>query len=74
MKDEVSSLGYRSICMDSGAGHDAMVMAEHAPTGMIFVPSKNGISHTQEEWTDYEDIQKGAEVLFNTVIALNNND
>jgi allantoate deiminase len=67
---EASLLGFKSIYMHSGAGHDAMVMAEYFPTGMIFVPSKNGISHTPEEWTDYEKIQKGVEVLVNTVVSI----
>ena len=47
-----------------------MVMANYTDTGMIFVPSKNGISHTPEEWTYYDDLQKGAEVMLNAVINL----
>ena len=74
IKEEVSQLGYDSVCMRSGAGHDAMIMAEYVPTGMIFVPSKNGNSHNPEEWTDYEKIQKGIEVLLNTVITLSNKE
>lgn len=70
IEEEAVSLGYESLFMNSGAGHDAMIMAEYVPTGMIFIPSKNGISHTSEEWTDYEKIQNGVEVLLNTVIAL----
>lgn len=67
---EALNFGYNSLSMNSGAGHDAMIMAKFAPTGMVFVPSKNGISHTPEEWTDYEQIQKGVMVLLNTAIAL----
>ncbi|HHY13372.1 MAG TPA: M20 family metallo-hydrolase [Thermoanaerobacterales bacterium] len=72
IEKEVSLLGYENLFMISGAGHDAMVMAEHVPTGMIFVPSKDGISHTPDEWTDYEQIRKGVEVLVNTIISIDN--
>lgn len=74
IEEEVFLLGYKGLSINSGAGHDAMVMAEYVPTGMLFVPSKGGISHTPEEWTDYEQIQKGVEVLLNVVIALNNKE
>ena len=47
----------------SGAGHDAMVMGSLCDVAMIFVPSKGGRSHVPEEWTDYEDLGKGAELL-----------
>ncbi|MBN1332520.1 MAG: Zn-dependent hydrolase [Synergistales bacterium] len=56
--------------MASGAGHDAMVMASVAPVGMIFVPSRNGKSHCPEEWTDYEQVAKGADLLLGAVIKL----
>lgn len=69
--EEISSrLGYRYMRMNSGAGHDAMNMAKIAPTSMIFVPSKNGLSHHPDEWTDYEDLKKGIEVMLNTVLEL----
>jgi hydantoinase/carbamoylase family amidase len=47
----------------SGAGHDAMVIAPHVPTGMIFVPSRDGISHSPHEWTETADCELGARVL-----------
>jgi allantoate deiminase len=50
--------------MVSGAGHDAMIMADFAPTGLVFVPSRGGISHAPEEWTDYGQLAKGVDVLF----------
>jgi len=58
--------------MVSGAYHDAMFVAEFAPFGMIFVPSKNGISHDAKEWTDYNDIAKGVDVLASTLLKLCN--
>jgi len=49
--------------MPSGAGHDAMQMAKITPTGMIFIPSTNGVSHNPTEWTDPEDICLGTQLL-----------
>lgn len=56
--------------MHSGAGHDAMCIARVAPAGMIFVPSKNGISHQKEEHTDWEDVVRGVEVLAHSLVHL----
>jgi len=62
--------GYSSLRMPSGAGHDAQAVAHVAPIGMIFVPSKDGISHAPEEFTSSEDLARGADVLLGTVLAL----
>jgi hydantoinase/carbamoylase family amidase len=59
-----------SLMMDSGAGHDAMQMAHIARAGMLFVPSREGISHNPREWTSTEDIALGAEVLLQAVLRL----
>ena len=56
--------------MPSGAGHDAKEIAAKAPIGMIFVPSKDGISHSPEEFTEWKDIATGFQVLFDTVMRL----
>ncbi len=53
--------------MNSGAGHDSQNMTEKVKAGMIFVPSVNGISHAPLEWTNWEDIEKGTQVLTQTV-------
>jgi len=53
--------------MNSGAGHDAQNMSEMMKTGMIFVPSVDGISHAPAEWTNWEDIEKGVQVLTQTL-------
>ena len=58
--------------MPSGAGHDAMQMAKITPAGMIFVPSKRGISHNPLEWTDPRDIALGAQLLMETMIRVSN--
>ena len=63
-------LGYSSMRMASGAGHDAVVVAEATrsdgtfiPVGMLFVPCRNGTSHSLEEFASTEQIAKGTEVL-----------
>ena len=54
----------------SGAAHDAQMMAELAPIAMIFVPSRDGRSHSPAEWTSWEDIEHGANCLLNTLYRL----
>ena len=54
----------------SGAGHDAQYMAAIGPTGMIFVPSRGGRSHCEEEFTPMDDIEHGATTLFLAVVDL----
>jgi acetylornithine deacetylase/succinyl-diaminopimelate desuccinylase-like protein len=56
--------------MVSGAMHDASRMAAVAPTGMIFVPSHQGISHHGDEWTDPQQLGLGCQVLADTLLAL----
>jgi len=58
--------------MPSGAGHDAMQMAKITPAGMIFVPSRRGISHNPLEWTHPEDIALGAQLLMRAIIRVAN--
>jgi N-carbamoyl-L-amino-acid hydrolase len=61
------SLGLSTKRLPSGAGHDAQSFAALTPTGMIFVPSVAGISHDPREYTDWEDVVNGANVLARTV-------
>ena len=63
-------LGVRYRYMFSGAGHDAELIAELSPTGMIFVPSREGRSHSPLEYTKPEHIEKGAQVMLETVLNL----
>ena len=56
--------------MDSGAGHDAMQMAAIARSGMVFVPSQEGISHNLREWTSLPEIAAGAQVLLEATVRL----
>jgi allantoate deiminase len=56
-------LGYSAMDIPSGAGHDSQTMARFAPTAMLFVPSRDGRSHSPAEYTDPEAAAKGATVL-----------
>lgn len=59
-----------SLGMPSGAGHDAMHMATICPTGMLMVPSRGGISHHAAEWTDFDDIVAGIQVLVDATVTI----
>ena len=65
-----SSLSIPFIEMPSGAGHDANHIAELAPVGMIFIPSKNGRSHCPDEWSEFEHICFGTEVLAEVIVSI----
>ena len=64
----VTGAGYRHIL--SGAGHDAQYMAAIGPAGMIFVPSRGGRSHCEEEFTAMDDIEHGASTLLGAITEL----
>ncbi|MGL4767268.1 MAG: Zn-dependent hydrolase [Formosimonas sp.] len=61
-------LGYSHMPAVSGAGHDAVYMARLAPTGMIFIPCKDGISHNEIEDAEPEHIEAGCNVLLHAVL------
>ncbi|KIW22507.1 uncharacterized protein PV07_12387 [Cladophialophora immunda] len=56
--------------MTSGAGHDSVCTNVHCPTGMIFVPCKDGVSHNPSEWCEEEDCAVGANVLLHSVLRM----
>jgi N-carbamoyl-L-amino-acid hydrolase len=64
----VETAGFSSRDIVSGAGHDSVYIARVAPTTMIFVPSRGGISHNEAEWTSQEQCAAGAQVLLNAVL------
>jgi N-carbamoyl-L-amino-acid hydrolase len=65
-------LGHSVRRMPSGAGHDAQMFAPHCPTAMVFVPSRDGLSHNVREYTAPEQIGAGADVLLQVTLALAN--
>lgn len=65
-----ASLGFKTMRLPSGAGHDAQMMARLGPMGMIFVPSVGGISHSPKELTRWADCANGANVLLQTILRM----
>lgn len=70
IEEAATSLGLSHRRLPSGAGHDAQDMAHIAPMAMIFVPSKDGISHAPQEYTAPADIANGVDVLLRTLLAI----
>lgn len=67
---EADAMGLPYLRLPSGAAHDTQSMSAVARTGMIFVPSIEGRSHSSGEWTNWEDIEAGANLMLQTVLAL----
>ena len=70
IESAAKDLGLSYQYMPSGAGHDAQDISRFAPVGMIFVPSKGGISHSPKEFTSAEDMANGANLLLQTILSL----
>lgn len=70
IENVAKSLDIPFLQMASGAAHDTQFMAHITRAGMIFVPSKDGRSHSIAEWTDMDDIEKGANVALNTLYRI----
>ena len=67
-------LNFKYKKMPSGAGHDAMNISKIADTGMIFIPSINGISHNIAENSHFSDVITGCELLYRTTLRLANQE
>ncbi|TWH58088.1 allantoate deiminase/N-carbamoyl-L-amino-acid hydrolase [Desulfitobacterium sp. LBE] len=70
IKDSCETAGLKPFNLMSGAGHDAMHIAALCPIGMIFVRSKDGVSHAPLEYSSPEDCRDGANVLYHTLLEL----
>ena len=69
--EEISTrLGHSVMRLPSGAGHDAQMMARVCPTGMVFVPSHKGISHNEKEYASPESLAKGAQIIADSLLML----
>ncbi|MFB3164358.1 Zn-dependent hydrolase [Neobacillus sp. 179-J 1A1 HS] len=64
LKRKSSELGIPKCSINSGAGHDAMVFSDFTNVGMLFIPSKDGLSHCPEEWSDSRHIANAVQVLY----------
>jgi allantoate deiminase len=69
-KESCKELGLEPFELSSGAGHDGMQLSELCPVGMIFVRSKDGLSHNPDEYSSKEDCGAGATVLYNTLLKM----
>ncbi|WP_457941068.1 allantoate amidohydrolase [Mesorhizobium sp. 10J20-29] len=70
LAEEAERLGLAALDMPSGAGHDAQTMQTLCPAGLVFVPSRGGISHAPQEWSDWADIEKAADLMLNALVRL----
>ena len=70
IEESAKNLGLTTKQMPSGAGHDGQEIVRLGPIGMIFVPSRDGISHSPREFSKPEDITNGANVLLHTLLRL----
>ena len=68
IRDAAERLGITHRDIYSGAGHDACNLTHYAPTGMIFVPCENGISHNEKENARAEDLAAGCDVLLHVIL------
>lgn len=73
LQSAASDLTLPTLSLASGAGHDAAFMAQITRSAMIFVPSRDGKSHTPDEWTDNEAIALAADVLVRALVHLDSN-
>ena len=70
LKESSDALEIATCDIQSGAGHDAMVLSDFTACGMVFIPSKDGLSHCPEEWSDARDLTAGTNILFKAAIQL----
>lgn len=72
LEDEADEAGVTYDHVVSGAGHDAKYVSDVAPTAMVFVPSVDGVTHNESEFTEWEDCVAGANVFANATLTLAN--
>ncbi|MFN8523507.1 MAG: Zn-dependent hydrolase [Chloroflexota bacterium] len=70
IEETVKGMGLRYLVMPSGAGHDSEILAPSFPTAMLFVPSRDGRSHTPAEFTPVEQIVPGVQAVAGAIHAL----
>lgn len=70
IEDKVKELDYDYMRMPSGAGHDIQFFTDLTPTGLIFIPSVGGVSHAPDEWSHWQDVEKGTQLLLATLLEL----
>jgi allantoate deiminase len=64
LKEKSNHFNIPFCSINSGAGHDAMVFSDFTDVGMLFIPSKDGLSHCPEEWSDSQHIANAVQILY----------
>lgn len=72
VKKSADELGYSTLNLFSGAGHDLINTAQITPSTLIFIPSKGGVSHNPNEYTSDDAVAKGAELLYEIFKKIDN--
>jgi N-carbamoyl-L-amino-acid hydrolase len=70
LREEAGRLGLDALDMTSGAGHDAQTMQTLCPSALLFVPSRGGVSHAPQEFTEWSDIELGASLMLAVLVRL----
>jgi N-carbamoyl-L-amino-acid hydrolase len=70
LQGECEALGYPSLVLPSGAGHDAQILAAKTDTAMVFIPSPDGVSHSPLETVRWDELEKGANLLLRALVKL----
>lgn len=70
IRKSCENLGYQYLSMPSGAFHDSLLASSVFPTGMIFIPSEGGISHSPLEYTTDADVAAGCNTLLHTILTV----
>ena len=70
LKEQSEKLTIPYCSINSGAGHDAMVLSDITDVGMLFVPSKDGLSHCPEEWSDSNHLAKAVQIFYEAAKSL----
>ena len=70
LRSAATAAGLEPPSLVSGAGHDAMQVAQRAPMAMVFVPSRDGVSHAPHEWTDAADLAVATEIMARALLRL----
>lgn len=70
MEQSCDRLGLNYMRLFSYSGHGAQILSHHIPSGMIFIPSSGGVGHQPNEYTPWEDVERGANVLLQTILNL----
>lgn len=70
IRQACDTLGLAQRTLVSGAGHDSVYLTRLGPTGMIFIPCRDGLSHNEREYATPQQLQQGADVLLHTLLTL----